>query len=190
MSLFGVDNWLKTPADRDIIARWTVGGSERRTHALALPAPPDRDQFEFLILGDTGDSEASGPRLSPQDAVAEHLAADAALPGSEGRARLVLHTGDVVYPRGALCRYDDRFFAPYADLLVTTPFYPNLGNHDLEAAGGAAYFDVFRLPAATPTGGERFYAFDSGPVRIVVLDGEVVQPSGDPALAALQTEWP
>jgi hypothetical protein len=146
MSLFGVDNWLKTPADRDIIARWTVGADRGMRYSLALPPPPDPEQFEFLVLGDTGDSEASGPRLSPQDAIAQHLAADAALPGSDGRASLVLHMGDVVYMTGERRLYDRNFRRPYApfltpestidQLVFRLPFLPVPGNHDYYDLGG------------------------------------------------------
>jgi hypothetical protein len=146
VSLFGVDNWLKTPADRDVIARWTVGADRGMRYALALPPPPDPDRFEFLVLGDTGDSEASGPRLSPQDAVAKHLAADASLPGSDGQACLVLHTGDVVYMTGERRLYDRNFRRPYAafltpqstvdHLVFRLPFLPVPGNHDYYDLGG------------------------------------------------------
>src|SRR5437879_5962428 len=96
MKLFTADAWLKAPLDRDVIARWTVGPGGS-THAMALPQPHDPERFEFLALGDTGDSESAGTRLSPQDAVARELARDSALHGGYGKARLVLHTGDVVY---------------------------------------------------------------------------------------------
>src|SRR5918998_64400 len=97
MRLFSVSNWLKTPADRDVIARWTVGGEKAMSYALSLPQPADPDRFAFLALGDTGDSEIAGPGLSPQDAVAQQMARDAALPDRDGAGQFVLHTGDVVY---------------------------------------------------------------------------------------------
>ncbi len=71
-------NWLREPAHRDIIKHWTAAGDD---HVLTLPPPPDPERFEFLALGDSGDSESSGALVSPQDAVARELAADAALPG-------------------------------------------------------------------------------------------------------------
>lgn len=148
MSLFAVDNWLKVPADRDVIARWTVGEDRGMRYSLALPPPQDPERFEFLALGDSGDSEASGPHLSPQDAVAQHLAADAALPGSQGRAGLVLHTGDVVYMTGERRLYDRNFRRPYAafltpestidHLVFRLPFLPVPGNHDYYDLGGWA----------------------------------------------------
>jgi tetratricopeptide (TPR) repeat protein len=146
VSFFAVDNWLKTPADRDVIARWTVGADRGMRYALALPAPPDPERFQFLVVGDTGDSEASGPRLSPQDAVAGQMAADAALPGSDGQACMVLHMGDVVYMTGERRLYDRNFRRPYApfltpestidELVFRLPFLPVPGNHDYYDLGG------------------------------------------------------
>src|SRR5689334_12161241 len=112
MSLLGIDNWLKSPADRDIIAAWTVGADREMGYALALPPLSASERFEFLALGDSGDSDASGPRLSPQNAVARQMIADAALPESAGRAVMVLHTGDVVYMTGEHRLYDRNFRRP------------------------------------------------------------------------------
>lgn len=161
MNLFGVDNWLKTPADRDIIARWTVGtdsvsgDTAPMRYVLDLPPPPDPEHWEFLTVGDTGDSDASGPGLSPQDAVAQQMVADAALPDKEGRATLVLHTGDVVYMTGERRLYDRNFRRPYTpfltaestvdNLIFRLPFLPVPGNHDYYDLGGWARW-LARVP--------------------------------------------
>jgi len=138
--LFSVDNWLKAPLDRDVIARWTVGGGKGMGYALEMPDLPDPENFTFLALGDTGDSEASGPHLSPQDAVGREMAADAALPGSKGKGAFVVHTGDIVYMTGEHRLYDRNFRRPYEafltpqstvdDLIFRMPFLPVPGNHD------------------------------------------------------------
>ncbi len=140
MPLFSVDNWLKAPLDRDVIARWTVGGGKGMGYALEMPELPDPDNFTFLALGDTGDSEASGPHLSPQDAVGREMAADAALQGSKGKGAFVVHTGDIVYMTGEHRLYDRNFRRPYEafltpqstvdDLIFRMPFLPVPGNHD------------------------------------------------------------
>lgn len=148
---------LKSPSDHEIINRWTR--PENASHELLLPTPPDPQQFTFLALGDTGDSEAQGPGVSPQDAVAEYLARDTALPGSDGSARLVLHTGDVIYMTGERRLYDRNFRRPYApfltpestadDLIFRVPFLPVPGNHD--------YYDLSRwarMLSLTPGLGE------------------------------------
>lgn len=140
MTLFRADNWLKAPLDRDVIARWTVGRDKGMGYGLAMPDPPDPERFTFLALGDTGDSEASGPHMSPQDAVGRELAADAQLPGSLGQGAFVLHTGDIVYMTGEHRLYDRNFRRPYEafltsqstvdDLVFRIPFLTVPGNHD------------------------------------------------------------
>jgi 3',5'-cyclic AMP phosphodiesterase CpdA len=159
VTLIPAFNWLHAPANRDIIARWTA---EARTgHALELPGPPDPDRFEFLVLGDTGDSDVVGGAISPQDAVARELAADAFHPDGSERARLVLHVGDVVYMTGERRLYDRNFRRPYAPFLTPDstferlvfrlPFLPVPGNHD--------YYDVPRwaeLLARAPMLGDGF----------------------------------
>jgi hypothetical protein len=131
--------WIRSPADRDVITRWTKG-SEVGQHVLEVPPPPGPDRYEFLVLGDSGDSEASGSHESPQDAVAHYLAQDAALPGSSGRGCMVLHMGDVVYMTGERRLYDRNFRRPYSafltpestieNLVFRLPFLPVPGNHD------------------------------------------------------------
>lgn len=162
MNLFAVDNWLKTPNDRDIIARWTVGMknsvSERDAvgtwYQMTMPQP-DTPEWEFLALGDTGDSDASGPAFSPQDAVGQQLAADAGLPNTPGNAALVLHMGDVVYMTGERRLYDRNFRRPYRDFLTPEstvdnfifrlPFLPVPGNHDYYDLGTWAMW-LSRIP--------------------------------------------
>ncbi len=126
MGLLSVDNWLKAPKQRDLIARWTVGADRPMNYGISLPPPPDPGHFEFLALGDTGDSEACGPHSSPQDAVAEQLMADAALPGSQGQGALVLHLGDVVYMTGERRLYDRNFRRPYEAFLAPDSTVDNL----------------------------------------------------------------
>jgi hypothetical protein len=148
MRLFRVDNWLKTHPDRDIIARWTLGVAKDKADAapagytLEMPPPEDPDNWEFLALGDTGDSDAAGPGLSPQEAVARQMAGDAILPESngQGRGQMVIHTGDVIYMTGEKRLYDRNFRRPYAPFLTPestidtltfrVPFLPVPGNHD------------------------------------------------------------
>jgi len=72
--------------------------------------------------------------------VARELAAASRVPGSGGRAELVLHMGDVVYMTGERRLYDRNFRRPYADFLTEDsrfdrftfrlPFLPVPGNHD------------------------------------------------------------
>ena len=140
MKILTASNWLKAPLDRDVIARWTVNPGQGMGYGLSFPLPADAERFTFLALGDSGDSEASGPHVSPQDAVGREMARDAALPGSDGAAAFVVHTGDVVYMTGERRLYDRNFRRPYAPfltpestvdkLIFRLPFLPVPGNHD------------------------------------------------------------
>lgn len=140
MCALALINWLKAPASHAIIRRWTRTDSSGE-YRLLLQLPDPGDTFEFLVVGDTGDAEFSGAGPAPQDAVALYLAADAALPdSSQGKGRLLLHTGDVVYMTGERRLYDRNFRRPYArfltpastvdDLVFRLPFLPVPGNHD------------------------------------------------------------
>ena len=162
MRLFSVSNWLKTPNDRDIIARWTVptdaDAPPEGAHVLEL-APPTLPtpgaEWEFLAVGDTGDAEASGPEDAPQDAVGREMARDAAAPVGPGAGRLLLHTGDVIYMTGERRLYDRNFRRPYApfltdkstvdDLIFRLPFLPVPGNHDYYDLGSWAAW-LTRIP--------------------------------------------
>lgn len=139
MKALDLVNFLKTPADRDVIKRWTIPAGPG-AYRLELAQPPDPRRYSFLVLGDTGDSAGIRAPVSPQDAVGLHLAEDAALPGSNGEGRFVIHTGDVVYMAGERRLYDRNFRRPYApfltpestvdNLVFRQPFLPVPGNHD------------------------------------------------------------
>lgn len=109
-----------------------------------------------------GDSGTGG---SDQAAVASLL----------GRMKpdLLLITGDVVYPSGGYGSYDPNFYAPYRNLIKTTPIFPVLGNHDVMTEDGRPYLENFRLPHNNPQDTERYYSFDAGNAHFVALDSEL-----------------
>lgn len=139
MKLISADAWLRSPLDRDIIENWTAQGA-RGAYELAVPSLDVPDDWSFLVLGDSGDSDFSGGEESPQEAVARIMAEDSAAPGFNGPGRLILHTGDVVYMTGEFRLYDVNFRRPYAafltpestpeNLCFEIPFLPVPGNHD------------------------------------------------------------
>lgn len=128
----------------------------------------------FGVIGDSGTGDAT------QATMAQVL--------TNLKPNLVLHTGDVVYPRGADCFYQSRFYQPYQNLISAVPFYPTLGNHDLKSQQGKAYFTTFALPANNPEQSERFYSFDAGSVHFVSLDSELYHGDGD-VTAQQQKSW-
>ena len=141
----------------DTLYTYTIAG-EPNGSARIRTAPTGPKPFRFLAFGDSGDGER------PQYRIARQLA--------RWTPDLIIHTGDLVYPRGRIEDYPAHFFRPYAELIASVPLYPCLGNHDVRTDDGSALLDVFRLPHNGPPGQqpEREYWFDYGPVRFVALD--------------------
>lgn len=126
------------------------------------PTPAER--FHFIVFGDSGKGNRE------QYLLAQRMRAFEPLPD------FMLHTGDLVYPDGARHRYNDRFFTPYRHLLARAPFWPCLGNHDVDNEGSAeGYSEVFDLPENGPAGlpPEHNYWFDFGACRVVVIDSNL-----------------
>lgn len=87
--------------------------------------------------------------------------------------------GDNAYPSGSEAEFQAAVFDTYAGLLPRIAFQPSPGNHDLQSTHRSEdrgpYFDVFSPPTAgeaggVPSGRERWYSFDWGPLHVVSLD--------------------
>jgi hypothetical protein len=143
------------------------GGSSEISCFRTAPVGND-SRFTFAVVGDSGKGGKS------QVAVAELL--------ERLKPNLVLHTGDVVYPRGEERHYDRSFFVPYRRLIKEVPIFPTLGNHDVEGGNGAAYLKNFHLPRNNPQDSQRYYSFDWGNAHFVALDTELYyeDDSGSP----------
>ncbi|MBN1372870.1 MAG: metallophosphoesterase [Anaerolineaceae bacterium] len=124
--------------------------------------PGDSTQaFRFAVVGDTQSNEVEQTQIVAQMASA---APD-----------VVLHLGDLV-GNGRDRGFWNHFFSLQAQLLRSAIFYPALGNHEEDAQ---MYYEIFHLP-----NNERWYSFDYGPARFIVLevDGYVnssLGPGGD-----------
>jgi len=121
------------------------------------PAGAD-SSVRFDVLG------SSGVASDAQHAIADGIVADA--------PDFVLHTGDVVFPRGALCHYGLRYFGPYEDLIGNALVAPAVGEVDLKASAGKAFRETFELAADPDESNPLYHSFDFGPVHVVVLDSE------------------
>jgi acid phosphatase type 7 len=125
---------------------------------------PAGTPFSFIVFGDSGLGGREQYRLAGK------MVESVPLPD------FMLHTGDLVYSRGARNRYKDRFFAPYRKLLSQVNFWPCLGNHDISKPDfGQPYLDVFELPQNGPSGvpAERNYWFDYASARVAVIDSNL-----------------
>lgn len=78
----------------------------------------------------------------------------------------VLALGDLAYPAGSDATYRDCYGPTWGAFLDRTN--PAIGNHDLQADGGAAYHRYFGERAGTA--GEGWYSFDIGDWHVVVLN--------------------
>ena len=162
----------------------------------------------FAVIGDYGTGDA-------------HARAVARLVAS-WQPEFVVTTGDDYYRvaggrgTGRYANSTGRFYARWlpgrqargtaGSILVTdNAFFVSLGNHDYSDAGRSlrAYTGYFALPgdgSSRQPGGERYYQFSRGPVRIFVLNSNAAEPDGVSkrsrqaawlrrALAAATDEW-
>jgi 3',5'-cyclic AMP phosphodiesterase CpdA len=136
--------------------------------------PGPQGNARIAVIGD------SGTGSSAQMAVAGLLAS------APLDADLLLHTGDVVYRRGAPCFYEERFFDPYAPVLADRPMYAAFGNHDRYASDGEMFDAVFGPPLNGPGPGDRSYAFAYGPVAVTVIDTELLEEGSVDEIARLR----
>ncbi len=142
--------------------RYRIGSNGR---ALAdgkfQSAKPPGRAFSFVAWGD------SGTLSRGQFEVAAQI--------EKARPDLLLHTGDLIYNRGAARDYNPKFFRVYAPTLARVPFYGSLGNHDTRTRNGQPFLDNFVLPPNGPPGmqAERNYSFDYGDAHFAALDSNL-----------------
>jgi len=110
---------------------------DRRSTLFALhPEGIDGSgDFSFVVIGDTGEGDAS------QHVLRDQLIAAANLPD----VRFVVISSDVVYPVGSMHDYEAKFWLPFKG--VTKPVFAIPGNHDWYDAL-EAFSATFLEPAA------------------------------------------
>lgn len=127
-------------------------------------APADNRAFRFISLGDTGVGDRH------QNNVARWMKAY--------RPDLIIHTGDLIYPRGTLEGNYRKFFQPYAELLAEVPVYVALGNHEFRMPGIPPVAEAFVFPPNGPADAppEHNFWFDYGNTRFVAIDSNDDEP--------------
>jgi hypothetical protein len=137
-------------------------GREPLTTRIGFRTAPEAGAstpIRFAAFGDSGDGGAD------QEAVRRQLRT---VPMD-----LIVHVGDIAYPKGALRELESRVFAMYPELFRSLAIFPVAGNHEYRTAGAAPFREVFALPEnGGPAGRERWYSFDWGDVHFVALDTE------------------
>jgi uncharacterized membrane protein HdeD (DUF308 family)/3',5'-cyclic AMP phosphodiesterase CpdA len=115
------NSWAEARTDRwrEAMVRAVIApaGAGPLTFAVSPPGVQSGD-FSFVVIGDTGEGDAS------QHALRDQLLTVA---GHED-VRFVVISSDVVYPNGSMIDYETSFWLPFKG--VTKPVYAIPGNHD------------------------------------------------------------
>jgi 3',5'-cyclic AMP phosphodiesterase CpdA len=118
------NSWAASRTDtwRAAMVRAVVAAGETSLDGRGFAVTPDgtgdSQPFSFIVIGDTGEGDAS------QHVLRDSILRAAAAPD----VRFVVLSSDVVYPTGAMRDYEARFWLPFKG--VTKPFYAIPGNHD------------------------------------------------------------
>jgi len=119
------NSWAETRTDewreamiRAVRAEETAGGRNANDFSVSPPGVSDAAPFSFIVIGDTGEGDAS------QHVLRDQLIAVAA----RDEVKFVVVSSDVVYPTGAMRDYEPKFWLPFKG--VTKPVYAIPGNHD------------------------------------------------------------
>jgi 3',5'-cyclic AMP phosphodiesterase CpdA len=129
------NSWAESRTDvwraamvRAVLADGTVRGVPL-PFALEPPGVESTGDFSFIVIGDTGEGDAS-----------QHILRDQLLTvANHPDVRFVVLSSDVVYPVGAMKDYEAKFWLPFKG--VTKPIYAIPGNHD--------WYDALEAFAAT-----------------------------------------
>jgi predicted phosphodiesterase len=168
------------------LGRKEVDARVDRRHAVKLSSLDPGSTYYYRVMEADGFSEMGRFRTAPMGEGSRFTFAVVGDSGKGGKSQLVvaellerlepdliLHTGDVVYPRGEERHYDRSFFVPYRRLIKEVPIFPTLGNHDVEKNNGAAYLKNFHLPHNNRQSSQRYYSFDWGNAHFVALNSEL-----------------
>jgi uncharacterized membrane protein HdeD (DUF308 family) len=134
------NSWAEARTDlwREAMVR-AIAGSESGTASTFAVAPPGTatGDFAFIVIGDTGEGDAS-----------QHVLRDQLLEVAwREDVRFVVISSDVVYPNGSMTDYEAKFWLPFKG--VRKPVYAIPGNHDWYDALEAFAATFFEADAAS-----------------------------------------
>jgi hypothetical protein len=148
-------------ADTSYRYRLRAPGGSLLAEGVVSTAPPALSRpVTFALISDSG---------WQGQAAAEGQVAEA-IRLSNPAPELLLHAGDVIYPSGERENYPSGLFQPFSRVIDHVPFFPTVGNHDLETEKGAAWNEMFVTPANNPQRNPRYYSFDWGDVHFTAID--------------------
>jgi uncharacterized membrane protein HdeD (DUF308 family)/3',5'-cyclic AMP phosphodiesterase CpdA len=128
------DTWREAMV-RAVVAADTASGKPTPSFTVNPPGVVGGAAFSFIVIGDTGEGDAS------QHVLRDQLLKAAAIED----VRFVVLSSDVVYPTGAMRDYEAKFWLPFKG--VEKPVYAIPGNHDWYDAL-EAFVATFYEPAA------------------------------------------
>ena len=114
------NSWAESRTDkwREAMIPAVAGGSGVTSTTFAVTPEGVDGDFSFIVIGDTGEGDASQQIL--RDQLLKVAGSDA--------VRFVVISSDVVYPNGAMIDYEAKFWLQFKG--VTKPVYAIPGNHD------------------------------------------------------------
>jgi len=116
------NSWAESRTDewREAMVRAVsgAGAGPRSTVYAVAPAGVSGGDFAFIVIGDTGEGDAS------QHVLRDQLLAVA----GRDEVRFIVISSDVVYPNGSMVDYEAKFWLPFKG--VKKPVYAIPGNHD------------------------------------------------------------
>ena len=114
------NSWAEARTDqwREAMVTAVTSGKGAGASTFAVAPPGLGSDFAFIVIGDTGEGDAS-----------QHVLRDQLLTvaGRED-VKFVVISSDVVYPNGSMNDYEAKFWLPFKG--VTKPVYAIPGNHD------------------------------------------------------------
>ena len=131
-----VDVWRKRMAEdveKDALAK---GIAPEKVFAIEPEGVTDDGDFSFIVIGDTGEGDAS--QLSLHDQL---IAAN-----QRDEVKFLVLSSDVIYPDGKMKDYETNFYLPFMGF--EKPFYAIPGNHDWFDADEAFNANFFTYDAA------------------------------------------
>jgi len=149
-----------------------AGSGRARGSFTTAPTPGSTRTARFLVYGDARTDAAAHQRIVRRM--------------RDEDAEFVLHTGDMLADGSEPADWQE-FFDVSGPLFAELPVFPTLGNHEAAGGDGLAPYRRHVRTRESP-GEEAFYAFDHGPVRVLVLDSNQPIDEGSPQLAWLESE--
>ena len=113
-----VDVWRKRMAEDVEKDALTKGIQPEKVFAIAPEGVNNDGDFSFIVIGDTGEGDASQLSLHEQLIAANQ----------RDEVKFLVLSSDVIYPDGKMKDYETNFYLPFMGF--EKPFYAIPGNHD------------------------------------------------------------